>query len=388
MKLFDDIKRQDFNDILKKPQPHQKNNNSSNHYLNYYDSPDITDIRNLLESSFNNYPFETQKDLLKRFQSPKFEQHEGAFFELFLHHLLSSLGCTIADIHPTIPGNSSHPDFLVRHGDKEFYLEATVVGKKSGPFTNNRNAQIVIEHLNTLKSPDFYIGVNMEGTLSKTLSKSTITRRFDQLLKKHNPDDVQHIIDNKGTEEAPFATIEEEDWILQGWLCPISPENRGNNHSRQIVITPYRAKWINSGRFVRDKIVKKAKKYKNLPKPLIIAVGTRDMFYHPPIHDMEVLFGQEHLLLSEEPPHSPPLRQRKLNGVWPSHNQITAVWSFQKADALNLPQVSACLYVNPWKAPSVLPDILYRLTYAEIYVGELNRFQGKDIAQLLGMSKN
>ena len=388
MTLFDDRKRVDFYSVLDKPQCNVRYNESSFNYLNLYDSPDIIRIRNLLESSFNKFPLEAQNDLRSRFQSNDNKQHEGAFFELFLHELLSRLGCTIVDVHPEIVGADSRPDFLVCHGDQCFYLEATMIGKKSGPFTRSRNEQDVIDKLNKLPSPDFDIGIDMEGTLSRTLKKEDVVRPFKELLIEHDPDKVQRLIDEEGMYAAPSRKIEDGNWSLQGWLHPISPKNRRSIQSRQIVIDPYRAEWTNSVTPVRDKLKEKAGKYGELSKPFIVAVNSRDMFYNRRNNDMELLFGQELLLYSKEHPDSPPLSDRRPNGVWPRYGQIGAVWSFQKVDALNLPQVSACLYINPWGNDAVLPDALYRLTHAKGCDGEMKWFEGEDIAQLVGVSRN
>ena len=226
----------------------------------------------------------------------------------------------------------------------------------------------------------------MEGTLHRTLKKKDVVRPFKELLIAHDPDEVQHLIDKEGSDAAPSRKIEDGNWSLQGWLNPISLANRRSVQSRKIVIDPYRAKWTNSVTPVRDKLKEKAKKYDELTEPIVVAVSTRDMFYNRN-HDKEVLFGQEQLLYFEEQPNSPPLRQRKQNGVWPSHNQVVAAWSFQKVDVWNLWQVSACLYINPWANDEVLPNALYRLPYAKGYDGE-KWFEGEDIAQLLNVSRN
>lgn len=387
MTLFEDIKRQDFNSVLVEPQRNVRNNDSSFNYLNCYDSPEIIRIRNLLESSFIRFPLEAQKRVRGDFRSSDNHQHDGAFFELFLHALLTRLGCTI-EVEPRITGADSRPDFLVRHGNQCCYLEATMVGQKSGPFTRNRNEQDVIDTLKTLRSPDFDIGIDMEGTLSRTLRKEDVVRPFEKLLIQHNPDEVQHLIDKEGSDAAPSRKIEDGNWSLQGWLHPISLANRRSAQSRKIDIYPHRAKWTNSVIPVQDALKDKAKKYGELTEPLIVAVSTRDMFYNGSDNDMEVLFGQEQYALFRGTAHSPPLRQRKQNGVWPSYNQVVAIWSFQKVDMWNLSQVSASLYVNPWKNDAVLPNALYRLPYAKGCDGEMKWFAGEDIAQLLDVSRN
>lgn len=83
------------------------------------------------------------------------------------HELLTRLGFSL-EVHPEIAGSDDRPDFLVCRDNRRFYLEATVRGQRSGPFTRHPNEKDVIEKLNTLVSADFGVTVHMEGTLSRT----------------------------------------------------------------------------------------------------------------------------------------------------------------------------------------------------------------------------
>lgn len=340
---------------------------------------------NRFDSWFDKFPLEHQKDLRERFRSDDDQNHGGAFFELFLHELLTRLGFSLK-VHPEITGASTRPDFLACHGDQHFYLEATVTGQESGPFTLNRNEQDVIDKLNMLTSTDFYIGVHMEGKLLRTLGRERVVRPFKELLDAHNPDEVQRLINEKGRKAAPSRRIECEGWSLQGWLNPISLENRGNSRPRKIVTEPYLAAWTNSVTPVRNALKGKARKYRNLDAPLVVAVNARDMFYNGEDHDMEVLFGKGQRLYSIENPDLPPGFNREPNGVWSQDSRIDAVLSFQRVDLWNLwHNASACLYINPYKTNVALPDALFRLPHAKGYDGKMERFDGEDIAQLVGM---
>ena len=289
-------------------------------------------------------------------------------------------------MHPKITGVSTKPDFLVHRGDHHFYLEATVTGQKSGPFTRNRNEQDVIKKLNTLTSMDFHIGVHMEGELSKTLGRERVVRPFKELLNAHNPDEVQRLIDDKGRTAAPFRRIECGSWSLKGWLIPVPPRNRGGSRAQQLVMDPFLPLWTNSVISVRKALKKKARKYVNLDAPYVVAVNALDMFYNGKNHDIEVLFGKEQLLCSRENPDLPPKIGREPNGVWSQDSRIDAVWRFQRIDLLNLwHNASACLYINPHKTNVELPDALFRLPHAKVCDGEMKRFEGEDLVQLIGM---
>ena len=252
--LFDNIKRSE----LKSDSPSE----SIFRDINQYDWPGATHIRNTMESWFENYPLQHRTDLRERFRSDDDQNHEGAFFELFLHELLNRLGFSLK-VHPEIAGTMARPDFLVSRDHLRFYLEATVSGQRSGPFTRNRNEEDVIDKLNTLTHSKFGITVHMEGTLSRTLSRKNVLRPFKELLESHDPDDVQRLIDENGSDAAPSARIEGGDWRLKGWLWPISPGKQRSDSGRQLVIGHHRGAFTDCATPVRNALKEKAQKYRN-----------------------------------------------------------------------------------------------------------------------------
>ena len=350
----------------------------------YFDEMDKKEL-NKFDSWIDRFPLKHRKDLRERFRSDDYQHHGGAFFELFLHELLIRLGFSLK-VHPKITGASTTPDFLVCHGDQYFYLEATVTGQESGPFTRNRNEQDVINKINTLTSIDFHIGVHREGKLTRTLGRERVVRPFKELLEANNPEVVQCLIEGKGPTAAPSRRIECGSWNLQGWLVPIPPEKRGSSRAQQLVIDPYRANWTNPVIPVRKALKKKAHKYGKLDAPLIVAVNARDMFYNGKDQDMEVLFGKEQLLYSRENPDLPPVPDREPSGVWSRDRGMDAVWRFQRVDTLNLyHNASSCLYINPHRTNVALPDPLFRLPHARGYDGIMKWFDGEDLPRLIGV---
>lgn len=83
-------------------------------------------IRKLLEQWFEDFPSEIQDKLWAHFQTKDDRQHLAAFFELYLHELLSKSGFSVK-IHPIVSNRVTHPDFKVlKDGKPLFYLEATL----------------------------------------------------------------------------------------------------------------------------------------------------------------------------------------------------------------------------------------------------------------------
>ena len=376
MSLFEDIERT-FDGY---PDPGE----STYSFLNRSAQPRIEHIRLLLDSWFEKVDPASRNELRAAFKQGNEQQHDGAFFELFLHEMLTRLGFSI-DIHPNIEGVGSHPDFLARHPrEGRFYIEATVTGKRSGPFTRGANEQDVINDLNTLNSPHFHIRVNMEGTLSRTLAKKDVTRPFHELLNAYTAEEVRLMIKAGGRRAAPSRRIECGSWTLEGWLVPISAEGRSVPHCRQLVIGHYRAKRTDSVSRVKNALKKKANRYGKLDAPFIVAVNARDMFYNGEDNDLDVLFGKEQL--SYEHPDSPPQLSRMTSGLWSRNSRIDAVMRFQRVDLWNLANADVCLYSNPQKTNLELPRTLFRLSHAKLHGGQMKWFKGEDIAHLVGVN--
>lgn len=377
MMLFDDVAR----DELRSDTPCI----SLFRDINQYDWPGAEHVRNTLELWFKKYPDAHKTDLCERFRSDDNYNHEGSFFELFLHELLTRLGFSLM-VHPEIPDTRDRPDFLACCDDQQFYLEATVTGKESGPYTRNRDEQDVINKLNTLTSPNFRITIHIEGELKRTLSKKEIVRPFRKLLDGHNPDEVQCLIDERERNVAPSERIEDGDWSLEGWLSPIAPDKRKSDPTRPLIIGYHRGEFTDCVTPVQDALREKKKKARNLDAPFVVAVNTRDRFYHDREHDMEVLFGKEKLLYFEKHPDWPPEVGRNSSGVWSRNSRIDAFLSCQRIDLWNLRHsASVCLYSNPHKTNMTFPDALFRLPHAKGCDGKMEWSEGEEITKILGI---
>ncbi len=378
MKLFDDIESESGAEKVQRPL-------SKFAFVNGYNVwQDTSYIRRKCESWFEHIPAEKRADLRNSFRSSDDSQHDGAFFELFLHELLLRLGCEVEI--PTNVGGLT-PDFRVSQKGISIYVEATAVGPKSNPFYRSRNEQDVIDKLNTLSSPYFSLWVDMEGTLQRTLSQKHLTRKVKRLLNAHDPDEVRGLIANFGRDAAPSEKIECGGWTLMVWLVPTPEDTRSTNSERPIVTGPYHAKMIDPISSVRDALEVKAKKYSKLDAPLVIALNACNPFYSPQECDMDVLWGN--LCIQYEMGTKDRTQYlRQPNGFWSSKSSgnTSGVLSFQKVDILNVFQASACLHVNPGDCSTALPDALFRLPHCVISKGIMDRREGEDLAQLLGLS--
>ena len=256
---------------------------------------------------------------------------------------------------------------------------------RSGPFTRSANEQDVINKLNSLTSNEFYLGVHMEGELSRTLGKNYVTRPFNELLKSHTREEVQRMIEEGGMYAAPSRKVEYGDWTLEGWLSPVSSESKRRNAYHEIVIEPFRASRTDSASSVKNALLVKGDRYGELDGPMVVAVNPRDEFYSYHNSDMDVLFGTEQLVYLTQSSDSQPQLVRKSDGVWPRRNSLDAVMRFMKVDLWNITRATTCLYVNPYKSDIELPRELFRLPHAEGQDGVISWADGEEITRLLGL---
>lgn len=373
--LFDQIKRSQRNSDERVVSIFQ--------YLNQYGS---SALLNAVESWFVHYPEEHRHDLRSRFRSDNNDNHDGALFELACHEILRHEGF-VPEIHPELPGSSKRPDFLIRESDKKCYFEVTVTGTRDGPFELHPNEQGVIDHLNSLTSQDFYIGVEFKGKLTTTLSRRKIVDPFEDLLQNHTRDEVVNITKGRRRDDAPFATISHGDWLAKGWLVPIADPEIGTRRS-QIVRYPFKAARTDVAGSVKTAINHKRKRYGELDAPLVIAVNVRDIFYNGFDNDMGILFGQEVISYSSSDPDIPGVTTRRDNGIWSRQRKVDAVFICSCFDILNLRNLTARLYVNPRTDSSNLPSSLLRIPRAEWTDEQIKWYEGDNITHLLGIDEH
>lgn len=181
-------------------------------------------IRDWMEHWFQVFPADARSRLKPRLQSSRFAEFLSAYFELQVFALLQRLGCSV-DIEPSFPGTrGATVDFRARHGQDEFYMEATVCGLGQGVLSSNANEEDAIrkirEGLTELPSD---LWLRAEGELHRTLGKRRLVPPFRKLLQKHTPDEVRALHSKHGRFEAKrylSERIKEGDWTLTGSLVP------------------------------------------------------------------------------------------------------------------------------------------------------------------------
>ena len=283
MKLFDDMERTD-----ESPMKYQE---SLFKYMNRSTKQEYSHMRYSLESWFDRYQDslgrESRNDLCRRFRGNN-TNHTGAIFELFIHEFLTRLGCNV-EVEPSISGQQ--PDFLIRHGDSSFYVEATVVKSKGGEEGNSvrlgPELRYAMDAINdSLSSEDFYIDIDGVGDVPPSFElpkKEAIVEPFRKLIEENDYCEVRKLEEEDRFDELPYAIFRHKGWWIQGSLLPRDESDReksvkiicgygglsGEGNSLKL-FPPVRVA-------VRDK----AKKYKDVCKNRLLIVAVNVSASHP-----------------------------------------------------------------------------------------------------------
>ncbi len=248
--------------------------------------PDAERLRKTYGSWFERYPLYAKQSLQQRLPS------DGAWFELLLHELLVKLGCEVKVTD--FDNNRRSTDFLVRHNGRSCYVEATTVNASNRPFVVDSNLEDALRKLNTLSSSDFRIRLIVEGKISRTLGRHELMEKFGKLLSENDPVKVQEQVHAMGKRAAPHAEIKGNGWSLRGELQPIYPQENQESRPRELIIGPFGSFVGDASLEVRRAVSKKAKKYRHLASPLVVAVDVLDGRFDREA-ELAALFGQEQI---------------------------------------------------------------------------------------------
>lgn len=330
-------------------------------FLNRCGRKEFFPVRALLEEWFMRYPEKEKDEFRKRFQSGDDKQFNSAFFELYLHELLSRIGYQI-QVHPKInTENNKSPDFLAiaPNGDKiifEAVLSSEIRGEgsisemraKGDTAIPIRNQ--VFDSINSLKNPFFYLHLSEKGKPSSLPSLNILNKKLIKWLNNLPYSELTESQKKSEFIDYPKMIFEHSGWEIEFTAYPKSKKSQDSDiirsHQTEVEKIDYHTP-------IKKAIKRKASKYGNLKIPYIIAIN---VFGHFPDHIdiMNALFGQEAFLLDLDFSKGVDSKLvRRPNGIWtsalnPIHTRISAVifgfsilpWTVASKDLY--------LYHNPW----------------------------------------
>jgi hypothetical protein len=379
MKLFDDNERVDLDPSFHNENPYD-----------YYDRSartDISNVRQLLNSWFSTYPDKEKKEIKSRFK----KTFSSAFYELFIYQLFKCQGFEI-EIHPEIPGSMKHPDFLLKKGNIEFYLEAKEARDKSeAEEALDKRINHVYDSLNKIKSPNFLLKID-ELILKSSQQPSTkkAIEKIETDLAKYDPDDLSDKLTKLGLDGAVRIEFENPDLKLVVALIPKIPSAR-NLEGRPIGMYPFESFWGGSEDSIKDSFTKKSKRYGNLDKPYFICINAIGIKGAGDFDVEGALWGSIAYTWSTDPNNRDERLERKLDGIFlepkgPRSKNVSGVL-VTKAMEFNIHIAQHWFARHPFADNPIDFDI-FDLTYQYVDSGEIKKKPKKTISEILDVNSD
>ena len=349
-------------------------------------------VRTMLQRWIERLPDDQPKKFVSKMRhkgrgSPKEnQQFNSAFVELFVHEFLRGTTDAHVEVEPSINGLT--PDFRVTETlsdgtDVEYVVEVTDMNLEKVPHpSTDWNERYVIDALDEIDSPDYFLHMETRGTLDRTPRKRDIQRPFQELIEATDYEEALVLTRIPGNmlDVMPTKTIQLGDWTLTGSLMPVSPGHRPKI-GRFVGGYPSQDATIPTLSTPRNKLVEKARVYRDINN-LIIALR----FSHWEIPMDQLLLGLPDV---ETSPYGQsgvaraiPQGQSDYDsaGFWLDktslrHENVIGVVAFHTLHPHCVDKSTAVFYPNPY-VPKPLPAWATSITHADYSDCRLNIVQG------------
>lgn len=220
-------------------------------------------VRDRLNSWFQNYPEEQQSWLKHRFIN---EDFYAAFFELYIHQRFFERGYSTG-AHTLHLETGKTPDFLIQKGKEIFYVEATTTREASEKADYEKRRDIIKERLEQIEQNQLWLNIQELRLHTRRMFKTT---QLERELLEHI-EQYSHI---SKSDLIPEFLYEDDKIYLKLGFLQINGNGPGP-YQRIGIDSSYDGVWGDGSRSIRKAILKKAKKYKQLSHPLIIALNVQ-----------------------------------------------------------------------------------------------------------------
>lgn len=175
------------------------------------------------------YPQEHRHELIQRLRAGTSARQEQAFWELYLHQVMTRAGWNMS-VHPPVPGSTRVPDFLASESEASFYLEATSSGLSADQEADDRRLDVIMRELGKVQTTDFSLWVTCEqsgdrspsvGQLRATLESWLASLSADEVIAQYSAQKGHRF---RGLPKLPW---EHDEWRFSFTAYPRSLEARG-----------------------------------------------------------------------------------------------------------------------------------------------------------------
>lgn len=377
-----------FSDFVRTDESPRRAPESSFRFLDRSARSEIARVRAFMHKAVSRYPEHERDEIIARLQSENEVNFRSASFEVLLHEGLLRLGFTLT-VHPDPEtGVAKRPDFLVRAQDgAEFFLEAVLAGEQDGRNPAGeamKNSTIGL--LDATPHANFLLDVQSDGSPTTQPSGRDLTRRAHEWLSSLDADHLRVLLVERGLDQMPTLIWTHEKWELCLRAIPLPAERRGAA-TRLVGAQGDGVRWVNAWEPLRNAVKKKASRYGDIAKPLIVAVNA-DRFHLDEIDEVQALYGEDQWVeIIGHPDQGGP--QRLQNGAWrgphgPQSRKVSGVWFFNDLTPYTLASRRATLYLNPW-AHIPAPPVLERFPTRRLIDDELVAADGIALRMVFGI---
>jgi hypothetical protein len=261
--IFDDIKRTHLGPAANGADPFTHVNESA--------EPRYAAIRSLMEDFYSRYPTASANKLRSDLRGDGSFLH--AYSELFTHELLLRLNFKVT-IDPVTARGKTPDIFAVHENGLETYVEVKFTDGKSDDEKSVRAQWGRLDDvLNSIRSPYFFFDIGDRGDATRVPPPKEVKEVLQNRLRSLGETEANlHLA--LGTSESVILNDGGFEWEIE--LHPKTSGMRANPTFRNIAAWSGGARWGNNSEPLRNAVTKKARKYRNLEKPYIIAVNWLD----------------------------------------------------------------------------------------------------------------
>jgi len=293
--------------------------------------------------------------------------------------------------HPTLMGSPNHPDYLVsENGSPSFYLEAILAGL---PSVNDAAAEArlaeVFDLINKLESPEYFLWVEYLGRPESPPPIRGLRKTLEEWLGSL---DIDALKDAYGRGEfAAARTLEWRHEALTLFFRPIAKYSAGAS-ARPIAVTMEKEMHIlETDQDIREAVEKKAKKYGELPHPLVVAANVLSE-HCDDIDIFNALFGSEMFQVAFHADGSETTKGGRLpNGVWfgqrgPRNQVVSAVFIGNRIDPYTVGTTTPILIHNPYtQSPLSLPEYPLPQALPDNATRRVRKTEGRRASEFLSL---
>lgn len=306
-------------------------------------------VRDVLTAWLANYPAAEQPTLIARFRRTDRRGFLGAFWELYLHELFTRLGFQI-ELHPKVSGTTHRPDFHLRQGAAEIFVEAVTHFEPQAHSLDDVRLTPVLDAIDRISSPSFRVSLDARQIALAPIPMKRLSQEIESWL-----EGLESASESNSVRSAERVYRWQEDgWMLIFRPIPREAVANGRTASDDSKNGPARTKVRDDSRAIRQRVSGKARIYgRRFDKPFLIALTSYRPNYGPETV-LRGLFGSAwrdpEMLRARVVPRA---RGTNSNGLWLSNSgleyqDVSAVLTAFELMPWSIARSRPWLVANPW----------------------------------------